>query len=57
MTSIEEQALYEREAENNLRYIWAKLPYATAAQLAYISAFISGLRIVGFSKDEYNRSR
>ena len=56
MTIQEEQALYEREKENNIRYIRAKLPYASTSQLAFIASFIRGLGIAGWSESEYKRS-
>ena len=56
MTIKEEQALYEREKENNIRYIRAKLPNASARQLAFIASFIRGLGITGWSESEYKRS-
>ena len=55
MTIKEEQALYEREKENNIRYIRAKLPYASTSQLAFIASFISELGIAGWSESEYKR--
>lgn len=56
MTIKEEQALYEREKENNIRYIRAKLPYASPSQLAFIASFIRGFGIEGWSESEYKRS-
>lgn len=44
------------ETETNLRYIRAKLPWATAEQLGIIAAFIQGLGVAGWSESEYNRN-
>ena len=55
MTPEEENAHYEQNKELNLRYIRAKLPYASPKELALIAAFIRGFHIVGWSDTEYTR--
>lgn len=56
MTNEEEQAIYERNKETNLRYIQAKLSSASARELEILAAFVRGLGITGWSESEYERS-
>ena len=55
MTKTEELAHYERNKENNLRTIRAKIVHANAEQMALIAAFICGLGVAGWDDAEYNR--
>lgn len=55
MTQDEEKEHYERNKENNLRFIRAKLPSATPEELGLIAAFICGMGVVGWSDKEYTR--
>ena len=43
------------KAEQDLRYIYAKLPGATEKELGLIRAFIKGLGVDGCDYDECNR--
>lgn len=44
-----------KEAEDYIRYIQAKLPFATEKESEIISAIARGLGIAGFSHFEYQR--
>lgn len=48
-------AIQMTKAEQDLRYIYAKLPGATEKELGILRAFIRGLAISGYDYDEYNR--
>lgn len=41
--------------ESNIRYIRAKLPFMTNEELSWLSAFVRGLGVTGFSYQEYDR--
>ena len=45
----------ELNKERNLRYIYAKLPFASPSELALIAGFIRGMRINGWYDGECNR--
>lgn len=51
----EKTAKQMTKAEQDLRYIYAKLPGATEKELGILRAFIRGLAISGYDYDEYNR--
>ena len=55
MTRAEEIALNERNKENNLRYIRAKIVHANANEMALIKGFVRGIGIMGWSHTEYHR--
>lgn len=55
MAEQELQAQYEHEKNSNIRFIRAKLPNASAFDLAMIAAFVRAMGIVGWSDSEYNR--
>lgn len=48
-------AVQMTKAEQDLRYIYAKLPGATERELGILRAFIRGLGISGYDYDEYKR--
>jgi hypothetical protein len=48
-------ARYEENREVNLRYIYAKLPYAEPSELALIAAFIRGMGVCGWHSGEHDR--
>lgn len=56
MSKEEERVSYEKEKEQNLRFIRAKLPGATPRELSLIASFIRGLKVKGWSESEYNRN-
>lgn len=41
--------------ESNLRYIYAKLPFANKKEIDLISGFMRGLHITGWSDEEWKR--
>ena len=49
------QETHEKEKASNIRYIRAKLPSATASDLAIIAAVVRELYIAGWSDNEYFR--
>lgn len=49
-------AVQMTKAEQDLRYIYAKLPGATEKELGILRAFIRGLGISGCDYNEYNRN-
>lgn len=55
MTKEEAREYREKHKEDNLRFIRAKLPGATARELCILAAFIRGLGIAGWSESEYSR--
>lgn len=55
MTKEEKQKHDERHKEDNLRFIRAKLPGATARELSILASFIRGPGVVGWSDSEYFR--